>query len=175
MIVFTGQTSDGNSLAYEADRPNHNHISYTLIIAGVMDGATVKVQSSVDDVDWIDVPNEYLSVATTLNFEINTIYTRAVIFNSGPSTDVHVAIQSSNGVFLKLSDIVFQEALLAAIAAGTAAIGTLNETTTEENGIEASLQREALEQLDLSRSELTLLNARFEEAFQTSITKGDVT
>lgn len=139
MIVFTSQTTDGNSLAYEADRPNHNHISYTLIVAGVMDGATVKVQSSADGVDWIDIPDEYLSVATTLNFEINTIYTRAVIFNSGPSTDIHVAIQSSNGVFLKLSDIVFQEALLAAIAAGTAATADVTSAITN---LEADMDNE---------------------------------
>lgn len=165
MIVFTNQTSDGNSLTYEVDRPNHNHISYTLIVAGVMDGATVKVQSSADNIDWVDIPREYLSVATTLNFELSTIYVRAVIFNSGPATDVHVAIQSSSGVFLKLSDMVFQESLLAAIAATTAAVGELDSTDDS---------RTTIEQIETMNLKLALLNARFEEAFGTSVSMKDV-
>lgn len=129
MILFTNQVLDANSEAYVADFPNYNHISYTLLVAGVMDGASVKVQTSADEINWVDVDSIVLTSATTLNFELNTIAVRAVLSGAGTLTDVSVAIQSSEKAFITMSDKLFQEALLIAIAATTAAVKDLDGTT----------------------------------------------
>lgn len=100
MILFENQTGNGNSPSYTVDPPNHNHISFTLMVAGTMDGATVKVQASADEINWVDIPLATVSTATTYNFEINTVAVRAVLSSAGASTDVHVAIQSSEKNFV---------------------------------------------------------------------------
>ena len=95
MILFENRTTDGNSPEYQPGFPVLTYKSHTLLVAGVPNGATVQVESTLDNVLWESLPGISLTAIGALNFEVRAIALRVTITSSGASTDLYVAIQSS--------------------------------------------------------------------------------
>ena len=89
-FLFNGQTSDGASsvLATPPKRPENSQRKYTVILTGEFDGATVKLQVSADNIDYVDVPNASWTDETAVNVEMYAPYIRADLSNSDTSTDI---------------------------------------------------------------------------------------
>tara|TARA_R110000803_G_scaffold183825_1_gene246150 strand:- start:200 stop:1021 length:822 start_codon:yes stop_codon:yes gene_type:complete len=100
MILFSNQTVNGVSAQFEPDAPNRNHTAFTLIVAGTLGGALVKVQTSFDGTLWVDIPTVELGAPTTMNFSLVTVYLRLSISDVTGTTDVTAAIESSPNEFV---------------------------------------------------------------------------
>lgn len=93
--LFNGQTTDGNSTAFDcrATPKNRTNLIYTLYAYGTFNGATVKFQASYDGTTYIDITNASYTSAKVDNLTINANFIRAVISGAGASTNLNVAIK----------------------------------------------------------------------------------
>lgn len=90
-LLFSARTTNGNSTAFETPKRKPNSSQrYSAVVYGTFDGCTVKLQASVDDVTYVDIPDASWTAATVVNLEIRVPYIRASVASAGAGTSVSV-------------------------------------------------------------------------------------
>ena len=83
---FTARTTDGTSAVMEL-KPGYRN--YTLLITGVMGGATVNLQTSIDNITWGAVGSSTtVTIVGAINFAISSTYLRIILSAAGGATSV---------------------------------------------------------------------------------------
>jgi hypothetical protein len=85
--LLSAVTANGNGTAVELRNPNNrDYRTYTVYCSGTMDGASVKLQISMDNVNWGDVTT--FTTTTPVLAEFRAKYARGVVSSAGASTSV---------------------------------------------------------------------------------------
>lgn len=89
--LLSAKTTTGAGSALTVSR-NTREGFVSVHFFGTFDGTTsVKLQSSLDNVTWVDIPNAVATAATVINVSINTYYIRANVTAGGTySVNAHL-------------------------------------------------------------------------------------
>ena len=83
MQLFSGQTSDGQSSSIKLGSFGQRRYDiFTFYAWGTFGGGTVKLQISLDESKWFDIPNASLTAEGVLNIQFRAPYVRADLSGS---------------------------------------------------------------------------------------------
>jgi uroporphyrinogen-III synthase len=87
ITLLEDHTSSSNGTAVALRNPNNrDYRTYTVYATGNFDGATVKLQISLDNINWVDVTS-FTSAGAVLA-EFRASYARGVVSSAGASTSL---------------------------------------------------------------------------------------
>jgi hypothetical protein len=89
-MLFSGQTSSATSTAHQLGRS-----SAMLYVWGTWDGASIDVQISPDNTNWISDADRTFTASSSRNLHVcpvPTAYFRAVLASAGTATDLNCRI-----------------------------------------------------------------------------------